>query len=1132
MREYLLENRYSHLQDLRVVLRPHSGYDVETPDTDFEARVQRDLAEARQAHQREELGIALHGYESLRALILKTVNPTLPLGSIHFPTWNPPMQTAVLDTLMENAVNTLVKTRKPTPALPLAAVPADVKDGRLAKQLGPFVSAGVGAGKVDAVAGHLERAADLVESGEPERARMSLELALKATPATEPRMRAAVLHDLALLDERAAQPDAALKRMEQAGALFQEAKSADGELAVARASAGIFTRQGRAEDAARMTAKAAELARTHGLHDIKVDRVRQFAGLEAGETNGHRGLALAEALGTVEAEPAHMISLAFAAPTQAAKVFTLPIKDAVSVSLATLDKDTLKPLYEQMAKTKLLDHIYVQALPAPALVAYLPYIYFFVLPMSIGDCYESMGNHAAAEQQYRSTLAYPYMNENVEATKVWTRLAECYLAWGDDLYRDARDDSSLFAPAKSKYELIIKTDGSIPASSPLYSHARFAGLKTRAQAIAAAASPVDLDENPALGMPLLSARARLGQLAAGLNFFGLAAGYVPPFSFEYLQNTARYFAQHAATLEQSYIQFKSQAENEEFRREQMDQQAELSRASVELEQLGLAEAQAGRKVAQASKTYADVQHNNAQQSQSDFASARWELLELAGLEAWSGAAAQDQDDEVRQTISGYSYYNVDGKRRSLVVQDLALQRTAITHDLEAARLAREVAAAAAYANVAAAQVAQANARIAVAEQRIEVARLQQRFAEENRDFLDMKEFSARMWYELARAMRGLSQRYLDMAIEIAVLMERAYNLETGRDLHKIQFDYRNAALGDLLGADTLLRDVDFFTFDHVTTTRTKKAPIKVALSLADEFPMSFDQLQRTGQAFFETRFEHFDRAYPGLWLQKLQNVELLLVGLTGSGQVRGTLRNIGVSTFRDRDGTTRQQVYPADVMPLSEYEVRQDALVFRQDTDTLRLFENNGIATMWRLDLPLDANDYDPATLLDARLVLSFDAFFDEELEAAVLAALPAGGHASRAASMRLFAPDELFYLRSQGEGVLPFAASDFPYFQRDLVRTAVTLRATGTGTLTNGLVVRLTVGGSEIAVTLGADGTLGDTAPGSPLAALVGDPVPGDWTIAVRADDNPGKADGEGNLDLEGLQDVQVFQEYDFDYR
>ena len=115
---------------------------------------------------------------------------------------------------------------------------------------------------------------------------------------------------------------------------------------------------------------------------------------------------------------------------------------------------------------------------------------------------------------------------------------------------------------------------------------------------------------------------------------------------------------------------------------------------------------------------------------------------------------------------------------------------------------------------------------------------------------------------------------------------------------------------------------------------------------------------------------------------------------------------------------------------------------------------------------------------------------------------------------------------------MLPFAASDFPYFQRDLVRTAVTLRATGTGTLTNGLVVRLTVGGSEIAVTLGADGTLGDTAPGSPLAALVGDPVPGDWTIAVRADDNPGKADGEGNLDLEGLQDVQVFQDYDFNYR
>ena len=39
----------------------------------------------------------------------------------------------------------------------------------------------------------------------------------------------------------------------------------------------------------------------------------------------------------------------------------------------------------------------------------------------------------------------------------------------------------------------------------------------------------------------------------------------------------------------------------------------------------------------------------------------------------------------------------------------------------------------------------------------------------------MKEFSAQHVVRAGGAMRGLSQRYLDMATEIAVLMERAYN---------------------------------------------------------------------------------------------------------------------------------------------------------------------------------------------------------------------------------------------------------------------------------------------------------------------------------------------------------------------
>ena len=99
-------------------------------------------------------------------------------------------------------------------------------------------------------------------------------------------------------------------------------------------------------------------------------------------------------------------------------------------------------------------------------------------------------------------------------------------------------------------------------------------------------------------------------------------------------------------------------------------------------------------------------------------------------------------------------------------------------------------------------------------------------------------------------------------------------------------------------------------------------------------------------------------------------------------------------------------------------------------------------------------------------------------------------------------------------------------------MRTATTVRLTGTPALVSGLVIRLTVRGEQLQLTLGADGRLGSGSPGSALAALVGDPVIGTWTFAHPAEDNPGKTGADGELDLSGLTDVQVLQEYSFTYR
>ena len=120
----------------------------------------------------------------------------------------------------------------------------------------------------------------------------------------------------------------------------------------------------------------------------------------------------------------------------------------------------------------------------------------------------------------------------------------------------------------------------------------------------------------------------------------------------------------------------------------------------------------------------------------------------------------------------------------------------------------------------------------------------------------------------------------------------------------------------------------------------------------------------------------FDRQNPGAFLCKMRNVEVVLVGVGQRDPQRHTAERRRVSQFRLSDGSIVTRLYPPDVMPLSSYDIRADALAFRVDPKDLRLFENNGIDTMWQLDLPLDANDFDLAQILDVQLVLYYDSRF------------------------------------------------------------------------------------------------------------------------------------------------------------
>jgi hypothetical protein len=292
-------------------------------------------------------------------------------------------------------------------------------------------------------------------------------------------------------------------------------------------------------------------------------------------------------------------------------------------------------------------------------------MYFFAIPMSMGDCLAGLGNLTEAEETYRSVFGYPFINARVEVVKLWTRLARVYLDQGDAAYRNAKDNAAAYAGARAFYERIVLGNRTLNPASPLYQDAKFAALRTRVAAFLAAADPMT--------------GARTGDCAdargaepdrAGSRRGSTSSGSVPttPLFGSSTADHGPLLRQQASQIEQRHVQFKSTAENEELRREQLTSRPRW-RDDGGARQRGVAECR-GHNVAQA--TVNTPRCSGRTRSVAERLQRRQvELLELAMLEP--GAAPPCT---LTTRSSSTSTGRTTSRRRAAQsVSDLAGQRT-------------------------------------------------------------------------------------------------------------------------------------------------------------------------------------------------------------------------------------------------------------------------------------------------------------------------------------------------------------------------------------------------------------------------------------------------------------------------
>jgi hypothetical protein len=675
--------------------------------------------------------------------------------------------------------------------------------------------------------------------------------------------------------------------------------------------------------------------------------------------------------------------------------------------------------------------------------------------------------------------------------------------------------------------------------------------------------------NPQFASVIGDIYGRVTKINGGLDFWGHSATNIPIYTFDYLQSVAINFAQLAINAERDMITYLDRAEQEAFDQQQLEQMVSQAEREEDLawKQWSAAHLQtlayvwgaalATQKAANAKTTaddydtksdsWIDYEALSTQASGGDnqdydtLTSVAEQLKDIRFNEAWGKpykSLVPKEDDNRRVYYEEvWTSDPASNATRSAAYQLLAARKH---REYELGVLQRQAAEMTTAAMQAQFELSAAQARESAALAAAQAATARTEDAKELLQSFNNQTFTPDVWAKMGETMLRLYRRYLDMAIDIARMMQRAYNFEYDTDLRTIRSNYAYAIYGvegkflsavagvlgaaggdaaltgksavrnSLLAAETLMADIQSFTYDTLMTQTTKTQPMKRTISLAERYPFQFEsQFRKTGSMDFITAMEDFEDYYPGVYAGRIEAVEIEVDGIIPVRGISGTLTNSGISAYRlpaekwdDTNKGVKYRVQPVETLVLSDYNTRIDALHVTPDTRRLKIFQGAGLLSTWRLDLPKSINDIDYGALLDVRLTFYFHARFDPDLRDKVkaqIASMPGINMGQRGIPLRWIYPDAFFHFQDTGELPFRLSANSFRYEERDPILTSVgILITTEKGASSGGIAATLRVPEHEaVSAQTAANGGI-DSSDVAAWKPLTGGSAIGDYAITV----------------------------------
>jgi hypothetical protein len=272
---YMAENRYSYL--LRWRQPASADYESEVPETQFERTVQTLFSEGQRHLVNEEYYLALNKFREVVALILKTVHPKMPVDPSSIPSLTFPFDPGLVEVLAVKTADLLKRTPATEYAFPTSMVggPPTLPATSL-RELKPVLDLGLQVTSFHGeVRDRVQAAIDAIDTRDWATAIARYNEALQQVPASEQLVRASLLHDLAILNEKAGFKPSALELGQASVKLFGEAKMIDAQVQALDTASGIFRRAGDATRSAEFAKQAAGLRASNNIRPILLPPVKR-----------------------------------------------------------------------------------------------------------------------------------------------------------------------------------------------------------------------------------------------------------------------------------------------------------------------------------------------------------------------------------------------------------------------------------------------------------------------------------------------------------------------------------------------------------------------------------------------------------------------------------------------------------------------------------------------------------------------------------------------------------------------------------------------------------------------------------------------------------------------------------------